>query len=900
MPRLIFKCPHIKGGADTAAHLENYVGYIATRKGVEKISASQASKPATPKQVAMVKQLVREFPLSKGLFEYEDYLAAPTRGNASEFISRAIEDNLDQVAKRENYLQYIAQRPHAERLGTHGLFTDKDDELVLSQIASEVANHPGTVWLPILSLRREDAQRLGYDSAQRWRQLITESAPKLAEAMRIPLSQFRWYAAFHDESHHPHVHMVVYSADGWSGFLTRKGIGKFKSELVNEIFRQELTEIYQRQTMRRDELTAQSRERMESLLREMEAGTLENQRMGQLMVSLAQQLQGVGGRKQYGYLKAPLKALVDEIVDELAKDPRIAEAYGLWYDQREEVLRSYKDDLPDRLPLSQQKELRQIKNMVIQEAVKLNSPRPPEPTQEPDPAEELAALPEAPAPEPTPTEDDEPLPNADWTEEYKLARTLLYGSEDTPPDFEGAYELFHQEAQSGNALAMCDLGRVWIDGLGRDADPEEGQRWYAKALSAFLELEEWEPDRYTEYRIGKLYARGLGTEQDHAMAAEWFTKATEQSHKYAQYSLAGLYLRGEGVAKDVEKAHRLYTASASQGFPYAAFELGKLYRDGSGCDQSDEETQRWFKKAYGGFKSLEKQSHDDKLQYRLGWMCLHGVGTERDEQAAREWFKRSAKLGNPHAQYQLPKLILADGSSTAQQIKTAVEWLTKAADAGQDCAQYALGKLYRDGMGVEKDMIQAVAWFALAAEQNNSYAAYALGKLYLEDEEVPKDIEKALRWLRRSAEQENQFAQYRLGRLLLAGEDVPKDVDEAVRLLIASADQGNQYAQYQLGKLYLLGQEMERDEEAAVEWFKLSAAQGNEYAQWFLDHLHEFGGPTPAQCVVRLLHHMSRIFREQSQQQAGMRMDVDRKLRQEIRQKKIAMGHKADDHEQRM
>ncbi len=900
MPRLAFKCPHIKSGTNFSAHLENYVGYIATRKGVEKVSGSQASKPATPKQVAMVKQLVREFPLSKGLFEYEDYLVAPTRGNASEFISRAIEDNLNQVAKKENYLQYIAQRPHAERLGSHGLFTGEDDELVLSRIASEVASHPGTVWLPILSLRREDAQRLGYDNAKRWRELLSASAPKLAEAMKIPLSQFRWYAAFHNEGHHPHVHMVVYSADGKSGFLSKDGIARFKSKLVGEIFQQDLTEIYQRQTMRRDELTAQSRERMESLLQEMKSGSMENQRMGQLMVSLAKQLQTVGGRKQYGYLKAPLKALVDEIVDELAGDPRIAEAYGLWYEQREEVLRSYKDDLPDRLPLSQQKELRQIKNMVIQEAVKLNGPQPPEPAQEPDPAEELTALPEAPAPEPTPTEDEEPLPNADWTEEYKQARTLLYGSEDIPPDFAAAYELFCQEAQRGNALAMCDLGRMWVDGLGRDADPEEGQRWYAKALSAFLELEEWEADRYTEYRIGKLYARGLGTEQDHATAAQWFTKAAEQGHKYAQYSLAGLYLWGEGLAKDVAQAHQLYTASASQGFPYAAFELGKLYRDGSGCDQSDEEAQRWFQIAYGGFKSLEKQSHDDQLQYRLGWMCLHGVGTERDEQTAREWFERSAKLGNPHAQYQLAKLILADGSSTAEQIRTAVEWLTKAADAGQDCAQYVLGKLHRDGVGVEKDMLQAVSWFALAAEQDNSYAAYALGKLYLEGEEVPKDMGKALRWLHRSAELGNQFAQYRLGRLLLAGEDVPKDVDEAVRLLTASADQENQYSQYQLGKLYLLGHEVERDEEAAVEWFKRSASQGNEYAQWFLDHLHEFGGPTPTQCVVRLLHHMSRIFQEQSQRQAGMQMDVDRKLRQEIRQKKIAMGHKADDHEQRM
>lgn len=571
--------------------------------------------------------------------------------------------------------------------------------------------------------------------------------------------------------------------------------------------------------------------------------------------------------------------------------------YGLWYEQREEILRSYKDDLPERLPLSQQKELRQIKNMVIQEAAALNGPLPTEPVQEPDPAEKLTALPDAPAPTPVTLEDEEPLPNADWTEEYKLARTLLYGSEDTPPDFTGAYELFYQEAQRGNALAMCDLGRMYSDGLGRDTDPEEGQQWYAKALSAFLELEEWEPDCYTEYRIGKLYAGGLGTEQDHATAAEWFAKAAEQGHKYARYSLAGLCLRGQGVDKDTEKAHQLYTASASQGVPYAAFELGKLYQDGHGCERSSEEAERWFQSAYGGFKSLEAQSHDDKLQYRLGWMLLHGVGVQRDEQAAREWFERSAKLDNPHAQYQLAKLILADTSSTAEQIQTAVAWLTKAAEAGQDCAQYALGKLYRDGIGVEKDTLHAVMWFAQAAEQDNSYAAYALGKLYLEDEETRRDIEKALRWLRRSAELGNQFAQYRLGRLLLAGEDAPKDLDEALRLLNASAAQGNQYAQYQLGKLYLLGHEVDWDEETAVQWFRLSAAQGNEYAQWFLDHLHEFGGLSPAECVIRLLHHMSQVFQEQTQRQAAMRMEVDRKLRQQIREKKIAMGHKPDDHE---
>ena len=184
-------------------------------------------------------------------------------------------------------------------------------------------------------------------------------------------------------------------------------------------------------------------------------------------------------------------------------------------------------------------------------------------------------------------------------------------------------------------------------------------------------------------------------------------------------------------------------------------------------------------------------------------------------------------------------------------------------------------------------------------EQDNSYAAYALGKLYLSGEDIPKDIEKALHWLQRSANLGNEYAQYRLGMVYLTGEDTPKDVVKAIEQLEASAKQGNQYAQYQLGKLYLLGKEVERDKEAAVHWFTLSAAQGDEYAQWFLDHRGEFRGPTPLQCATRLLHHMRQIFQEQAPR-PPMRVEVDRKLRQRIREKKIAMGHKPDDNEQKM
>ena len=372
-PRVIFKCPHIKGGSEkAAAHLSNYVGYISTREGVEHVDPGQAAKPATKKQLKMVERLLRDFPSSRGLFEYEDFQAAKTRGNASELITRILEDNYEQIAKKENYVDYIANRPRVQKLGAHGLFTGSTDPLVLSQVANEVANHPGVVWLPIISLRREDAARLGYDSAESWRKLLSARAMDMAKAMKIPYEQFRWYAAFHDEGHHPHCHMVCYSADGKSGFLTKQGIADIKSMLAKEIFQQDLIAVYQRQTQRRDELTEDAGEVMRRLVSEMQNGSLDNQRIGQLMVELSHRLHGRSGKKQYGYLSPALKSLVDEIVAELEKDPRIAAAYDLWYREREKVLRTYKDDLPERVPLSQQKEFKRIKNIVIEEVVRLD------------------------------------------------------------------------------------------------------------------------------------------------------------------------------------------------------------------------------------------------------------------------------------------------------------------------------------------------------------------------------------------------------------------------------------------------------------------------------------------------------------------------------------------------
>lgn len=311
MPRLIFKCPYMKGGSKTSSHRANYVRYSATRDGVE------------------------------------------------------------QISRQENYVEYIAQRPRAERRGSHGLFSAEDTPPVLSHVMKEVADHEGNVWTPIISLRREDAARLGYDNAASWQKLLTHLAPELAEQMKIPLEHFKWYAAFHDEGYHPHIHMICYSSDPKEGYLSKKGIENIKSVLAREVFHNELLEIYEKQTQYRNQLGEAAKERMEYLIRGMKNGHTSNERIEELMINLSYRLKNISGKKQYGYLKAPLKDIVDEIVSELEKDPRVKEAYDLWYKMREEVLHTYCDDMPQRVPLCEQKEFKRIKNIVIEEAVKL-------------------------------------------------------------------------------------------------------------------------------------------------------------------------------------------------------------------------------------------------------------------------------------------------------------------------------------------------------------------------------------------------------------------------------------------------------------------------------------------------------------------------------------------------
>ena len=580
-----------------------------------------------------------------GLIQKSGYIRSGSGGgHYAEYI--ATRDGAEMIEPAASgYLEYMAERPRS-----HGLFSG-DGVANLEQTMEEINAHAGPVWTFVYSLKREDAARLGYENGESWRRLLLAHQTELATAMKIPPSSFRWCAAFHDEKHHPHIHMMAWSNDPKQGYLTERGIEQMRSQLSNDIFQDELLSLYQQKDISYQEVRDTATEVMGQLIREMKSGLCDSPVIAEQMEMLSAMLSEVKGKKVYGYLKKPVKAQVDAIVDELAKFPEVEECYEHWNRLRDELDRYYKDTPREHKPLSQQQEFKVIKNMVIREADNLQ------------------------------------------------------------------------------------LGVFTFEDAQMKDEVDEDQ-------DAVL----------------------------HAWSSRW---EMAEAYQNAKEILSVYENTGEEKAEQVKVLERLWDA----GFTIAAHQLGKCWRDGFGVLPDDKKAELWFQ---------------------------HG------------------------------------------------------AEAGHDFSQYALGKLLQS----QKRIDEAMSWYEKAAAQGNSYAAYQLGKFYLQGEQVQKDVTKALEYLTQSSEQ------------------------------------GNQYAQYTLGKLYLMGEEVAQDQEQAYSWLWESASQGNEYAQFLLDHFDDSHRPNVLLSVTNLLHHMGRIFQDNSVPPAvPTGQQVDRKLRRKIQEKKIAMGHKPDDHE---
>lgn len=367
MPKIIFTSRYIKNPARTNAG--KLVKYMGTREGVEKLPDGFDHRPATKKQIALICDLIKAYPPAWNYPEFVDFRQEQSRGMATEFIDAFIERNADRIDGIKKLVSYMGERPGVEKLGKHGLFSQNDDKINLDAVAEEVSHHEGILWTHVVSLRREDAERLGYSNANAWKELVRRNALQIAEAHKIEPSQMQWYAAFHNTAHHPHIHLMVYSKEVKQGYLTNKGIEEMRRLFANDIFRNEMYHAFTLETQMRDEVRAEAKKRINELLESAETLIAASKEMQNLYSQLIGQLSGYKGKKVYGYLPKNMKQTVDAIVAELAKDERIAALYAEWNKANREKLSVYYDKPKPDIPLEDNKEFRDIKNAVIRSTV---------------------------------------------------------------------------------------------------------------------------------------------------------------------------------------------------------------------------------------------------------------------------------------------------------------------------------------------------------------------------------------------------------------------------------------------------------------------------------------------------------------------------------------------------
>jgi len=474
------------------------------------------------------------------------------------------------------YMEYMAERPRS-----HGLFSD-EDQVNLDAAMQELNKYPGNIWTHIISLKREDAERLGYDHAAQWRNLLRTHRNEIAEAMHIPPSEFRWYAAFHDEGAHPHVHMIAWSAKPGQAYLSQDGIRQIKSKLTNDIFKQEMLHTYEQKSSSRDELVRRTRTEMKKLVREMRQAIGSHPEVESLMVQLVSQLESVQGKKKYGYLPKAVKDTVDEIVDQMERFPAVSDCYQAWWALQCQIEDFYSEKERQRPPLSEQKEFRSIKNAVIQEAKNIRLGRM---TFEDTDAEVMAEQ-EVTGSSSLPydiwklwmiTQDDtapmterhdaavqliEEAKGGDLHVQYFIGKLYQDGPVLVPDSVEALYWL-EQAARQGHPAAPYELGKLLLSHDPEVHDSKLGLQWLEYAAQA--------KKQYAAYRLGKEYLKGVIVAKDIAKGVDYLTQSAESGNQYAQYALGKIYLE----AQDQEQAHHWFTQSAAQGNSHAQFFLSR-------------------------------------------------------------------------------------------------------------------------------------------------------------------------------------------------------------------------------------------------------------------------------------------------------------------------------------
>ncbi len=669
MPKIIVTSRYLKSGSKK--NLANYVKYVATREGSVAVKNIDENAPATKNQQELISSLLNDFPDSKDLFEYEDYVKNPTVKNGSALISEVIDRNMDRLTNRRNYVGYLANRPGSVKFGSHGLFNEKDEPIDLEKVAKEVADHGGNVWTHVVSLRRDDAQKMGYDNLTAWRELVKRQIPKIAKNSKINMTNLKWYAAFHDKKTNPHVHIIVYSTEEREGFLTNHGIEKIRSGFANDIYSDELLHLYEQQTDLRNILKKESEQLMKGLAEKISQDNNFDPELLNLVSKLHDQLAESKGKKVYGYLKSDVKKTVDEIFTRLADNESVKKMYDLWCEmeqQKHDVYSSAKVNFPS---LVDNKEFKSVKNMIIQTVLQMDFQAPEIEIEMPEP--DLDTSLPIDEKEINETVDNSVKLYVKWSDSYKEAHKLILSKESRPDDYKKAEKLLLSEAN--NILALYDLGKLYsMEESGLKSD-EKSFEFYKKALQGFIQIEpkakKIKP--YLQYQIGMMYFKGLGTPIDNQKAAEYFEKSAELGNQYAKRLLALEYISGKNFEQNIDKGIPLLTECANGGDAFSCYKLGTLYLKGEIVNQDLDKAEKYLLSAEdNGF-----------TQYALGKLYLQKE--KYDIQKAISYFKKSADK-NMQASYQLGRLYFFSADGLEKDKEKAMEYLNLSAEQGNDYA----------------------------------------------------------------------------------------------------------------------------------------------------------------------------------------------------------------------
>lgn len=825
-----------------------------------KLSAEVAARPATGKQMKTIADLLWEIPEAKKGLEYQDFKANPTIENASELISYAAEIGLGfavDLGKAKNLIEYVGKRPGVDRVGEHGLFSSEPN-VDIRKAQEEVASCKGNIWTHVISLRREDADALGYDHQKPWRDLVLQKIDVIAEASNIPVSKLHWYAGMHNTTHHPHIHLFVFTDDPKVGHLNVSGINEMKAAFSEVIFADERRHIYEHKTEIRDSL----KQKIDDILSDIQNGSADQLNKKQIdslsekLLHLGEQLKDRPGNPQYGRIKdLGIRREVKAIMAGLAEAPAIRQLYELYCEDHKDLQRMYRNNPKDIGPIIKNPEFNSIKNKIIRAAVSLSKKAP----------ELDGTLITITDPNDLQVTGENRQSSMTGTEDsFSDEESLFLSAPDErldwmpPQDEENPFE-----PDPASATRVSDTGddRDWEkkESSKRKEDSFEG--CFDKAMNGDIEA---------KYQLARKYFYGNGVERDYDHAQMWYGLAAAAGHSFAKYELGKMYLYGIGIEKNQElgteyclDAYWNFRASVEKSY---GFDVGRSVDDGTAEKE--------------GFTGIKTAAY---LMYTLGRMEYAGEGLSRDYGKAYQWFRLSADGEHVHSNYRLAKMYYA-GEGVRQDYAMAESYYKAAANGQDKYAFYALGKMFDTGIGAEQNYKVAAEWYTKASMENVSYADYRLAQMYSNGQGVEKDDELAgalyqkalnefieqdrqqpdadtefrvanmylkglgmeanpdegLKWLGLCCEKKNARAQYQLAVMYQKGGSVPQDEIKAQNLfseaLAGFLEQEKEtpaaYVEYQIAGMYKHGNGTEQDDEIAFQWYVEAAEKGHPHAAY--------------------------------------------------------------------